>query len=295
MNSVCAALPSASQASEDLKCARQELSKFYSLTDRLGRRVCITGVSSCLKKVFTNGTPAEKQEATQLKASVDLEDAKLTWRDYGTNRCRPRNCISDVRTHLKNVLDKGVPAEKRAAIQLQASVDLEDAKLTWRDYGTNRCQPRNCISDVRTHLKNVLDEGVPEEKRAAIQLQASVDLEDAKLTWRDYGTSRRRPRDCISDVTRLLKNVLANGSPDEKGAAIRLQATAGLEDARLTWSDYSTNKREPRECISDISRLLKNVLENGVHAEKLEAIQLQAILDLELEKLNKINSAPDSI
>ena len=243
MNSVCGALPSASQASQDLKCARQEWSKFYSLTDRLGRRVCITSVSSCLKKVFTNGTPAEKQEATQLKASVDLEDAILTWCDYGTNRCRPRNCISDVRTHIKNVLDKGVPAEKRAAIQLQASVDLEDAILTWRDYGTNRRRPRNCISDVRTHLQNVLDKGMPAEKRAAIQLQASVDLEDALLTWRDYGTNRCRPRDCISVVTRHLKNVL----------------------------------------------------ENGVHAEKLEATQLQAILDLELEKLNKINSAPDSI
>ena len=66
-----------------------------------------------LQNVLKNGTPAEKQEATRLDATVDLMES-----DFETRQSR----LEESTERLQNVLENGTPAEKREATRLKAAI-----------------------------------------------------------------------------------------------------------------------------------------------------------------------------
>ena len=133
-----------------------------------------------LQSVRKNGTPAEKQSATQLNVTVDLEIVRLLVMQpaFGVQNLDIEDreaTLVGMTKRLLNVLENGVPAEKREADRLNATIDLEMVR-SWKlqpnlglqnpdSYDRNKR-----LQAMRQRLHNVVDKGTHEQKGEALLL-----------------------------------------------------------------------------------------------------------------------------
>lgn len=282
------------QASINLEQARLKFAEFKLKDLRADRTCCLAYATKYLEYTLTNGSEAEQQKATSLKATVYLEQAKLKWSEYDKNAPthEQERYIYNTNSYLNHPLNHGTEAEIQQAKSLQATVNLAWSKLRWSDLPKHRSPTgqEGCMIDVTNFLRDTLKDGTDTERKEATSLQATVNLQRAIHQWNDLDkyTSRSGRECCMLDVANFLKYTINHGTEAEQLAATTLQATVNLERGKLEWSDLHRHISHSGQlgCLMQTIDYLSAPLKHGTEAEKQVAQSINASASLALAKLN---------
>ena len=123
-------------------------------------------------------------------------------------------------------------------------IHLKQAKIKWNEYKEAGLYAGRCyLTDAINYLKCPLETGTADEQKEATRLQASINLEQARLKFAEFKLKDLRADRtcCLAYATKYLEYTLTNGSEAEQQKATSLKATVYLEQAKLKWSEYDKN------------------------------------------------------
>ena len=116
-------------ASFDMKSAELKWEEFHIKAEPSVQKAFLHDALTLLQNSIRNGNQDEKQKATQLKATMNLEIARLYLEESYTKTTPSGKeaVLYDASMCLENVLQNGTPEEKQRAKELKAVI-LSEAK-----------------------------------------------------------------------------------------------------------------------------------------------------------------------
>lgn len=227
---------------------------------------------------------------SQVAQSVnpDLEAAKSKWHEFKNTAIHAGRVCYLIRatSYLHNVIHDGQPEEKREAISLQASVNLERAKLAWVDFNNihSRSYQEGRLNKADEYLEYTFKKGKASEKREAQSLRVSMNLQRAKFALNDCEkkTSLLGRKVCLRKANFCLGYVWKNGTPTEQQRSVLYQTIVNLEQAKMEWDQFKskTSVADQENCIRTTANHLGYVLLNGNRAIRQKAVELKSSINL---------------
>lgn len=220
--------------------------------------------------------------------NLDLEAAKSKWQEFKNTAIHAGRVCYLIRatSYLDNVIQDGQPKEKQEAISLQASVNLERAKLAWVDFNNlhSRSYQEGRLNKADEYLRYTSKKGTASEKREARSLRVSVNLQRVKFALNDCEkkTSLLGREVCLLEADHCLGYVRKNGTPTEQQHSVVYQTIVNLELAKVEWDQFKNKASVANQesCIRTTANHLGYVLINGSPAIRQKAVELNCSINL---------------
>lgn len=233
MTSLRQIIASASCSVSGLDAAKLEMAKYRSSGSFAGRECYLEEATKYLNNVIDSGKPAEQREAITLKAKVNIDRAKFLLGNYKNQKNPFKQEVSLVNAcrFLDYAFRNGERNDHNESVILQTQVNIERAQLEWLNYKskTTRQAQELCMQNASDYLNYIMVHGNAETRKKAVELNANISLEKAKLKWLDYQTlssygyqtqsSLASRKNFLAEATNHLRATIAIGKDEDKKEA----------------------------------------------------------------------------
>ena len=221
-------IATASSSISGLDAAKLEMAKFRDCGTFAGRECYLEEATRHLNNVIENGQLPDSLQAIPLKVKVNLERARYILGNY-RNQSDPFNQeVSLVKAchYLHYAFLNNDGNDRNESVNLQTQVNFERAQLEWLKFKSKTTRPDQelCMQTTSAYLNYIMVNGNADTRQKAVELNASISLEKAKLKWLDYQSqsSSASKKVCLAEAADHLRTTIANGKIGDRHEASKL-------------------------------------------------------------------------